>query len=130
MRLTQSQRRDLSIIGTIFAVYVLNQQVKNLINVPIIGYFLRNHFNDTMAGFGISAYANLILSFSHFSNATLSLRATMILVTFCSLLWEGIAPRFIPKSTSDILDVFAYLFGALSYWFLVTLKSKNKQLFL
>ena len=33
-----------------------------------------------------------------------------------SLAWEFIFPLFIPYSTSDIFDVFAYLLGTISYY--------------
>jgi hypothetical protein len=36
---------------------------------------------------------------------------------FCGLLWEYVTPFYRKDTTSDLLDIIAYMLGGLLFWF-------------
>ncbi len=104
-------------------LYVFNRFfVKNL-DLPIIGYLLKNHFNDFLGGFIFCCYVNAILYLSHkkMINDFGPLIIFMFLVSIC---WEFVFPLFLNYSTSDWFDVLAYMLGTILYYILLK-KSNN-----
>lgn len=125
-KLSNKQMLDLLIVCGVWFTYLLNQRFKNEVIIPFIGYFLRCHFNDFLAGFAIPAYVSFVLSISKFHINKLSLRTIMSLVAVCSIVWEGIAPIFLKRSIPDFFDIIAYLSGGFLYWYVLTLKTKKR----
>lgn len=119
MHFSFRQKADFIISIIIVAFYLINQQVKNLVRVPYIGYFLRCHFNDLMAAILFLAYINLILSISKFQTCIKNFSWILSFSCLCSIFWEGIAPLFIKNSVADIWDVLFYILGGFIYWYYI-----------
>lgn len=119
-RLTKTQRKDLYFFIWPLCVYLLNEVIKSKISTPILGYFLRCHFNDLLGGISFAAYVNFILSFSNWTTFRfVKLVHLIIQGVCCGIVWEWITPLFINTSTGDFGDVVAYVVGMIIYWFLV-----------
>lgn len=121
-RLTKTQKKDLYFFIWPICVYLLNEAVKSKISIPILGYFLRCHFNDLLGGISFAAYVNFILSFSNWTTFRfVKLVHLIIQGVCCGIVWEWITPLFINTSTGDFWDVVAYVVGMIIYWFFVVL---------
>lgn len=107
--------RNIKLLCLIAPIYLLNRRIRYNITVPFIGYLCRCHLNDFIGGIAFCIYFNFILFLSHRAPIT-KLRHLLLLMVPVSLAWEFIFPLFIPYSTSDIFDVFAYLLGTISYY--------------
>lgn len=113
----QVRKQNLVILLCITCLYCLNRfWLKKVILLPVIGYLLRCHFNDYLAGIAILAYVNLMLSLSKYCGKIISTFPKGIGVSLaCGLLWEFLLPMVFPHGTSDFLDVLSYVLGGISY---------------
>ena len=99
-------------------LYTSNRFFLKHLDIPFIGYILKNHFNDFIGGFVFSAYTDLVLVF--FGRTPIrSLWLLMLFMFGVSFLWEFLLPLFSHYSTSDIWDMAAYLLGAVLYYFVM-----------
>lgn len=132
MKLTLSQRRqlgrELRFLVPAMTVYTLNRLFKSHIDVPVLGYLCRCHLNDFIGGGVFICYTNLILIFSQ-RQPRYSAVFVVPIALAASLMWEYAAPLLLPYSTSDFLDVAAYVLGALLYMAVmrVSMLSENKS---
>ena len=118
-RLSSSQRKDLYLFIWPLCIYLINEAVKNRIFIPVLGYFLRCHFNDLLGGVSFAAYVNFILSLSNWTTFRfVKLTHVIIEGVCCGIVWELITPLFLDTSTGDFWDVVAYVAGMIIYWFL------------
>ena len=113
----QVTRRNVIILLVVTCLYCLNRfWLKKVILLPTIGYILRCHFNDFLAGTAIIAYINLMLSLSKYRGKELNTLPMGIVVSFaCGMLWEYLLPVIVPHGVSDFLDVVAYMLGGTVY---------------
>ena len=110
--------------GTIaFLIYMLNRFLLKSLNLPIISYILKNHFNDFLGGFIFCCYINALLYFSH-KKMINNFWILIIFMFLVSISWEFIFPLFLDYSISDWFDVVAYLLGTILYYLLLY-KSNN-----
>jgi hypothetical protein len=112
-----------TLILLIVPLYLLNRL---LLKDELSWSFLSSHFNDVLAGLLLLPSYNLLALVCRQHNLLL-LRFTHIL-TFTlvvGLFWEYITPLYRESSTSDPLDILAYLLGGLIYW-LVALRASQK----
>ncbi len=116
-QIRKPKKQNVIILLCCACLYCLNRfWLKKAIQLPVVGYVLRCHFNDFLAGIAILAYINLIFSISKFSNFRIITFPNGICITFsCALLWEFILPWFFPHGVSDWLDILAYVFGGMLY---------------
>lgn len=123
-------KQNAFILLFITGLYCLNRfWLKEIISLPIIGYILKCHFNDFLAGLAILAYINLLLYFSKFrKKIVFSFPIGIFISLACGLLWEYILPLIFPHGTSDPLDVFSYVFGGISYIVILHLLNHNNSL--
>ena len=99
-------------------LYVINRFYLKHLDIPYIGYLLKNHFNDFIGGFVFPSYLNLVLVLSG-RNPILKFTSLFGIMLCVSLLWEYVFPLFLSYSTSDILDVLAYMLGTILYYFVM-----------
>ena len=113
----QVTKRNIIILVCVTCLYCLNRfWLKKVISLPVIGYILRCHFNDFLAGIAINAYINLALSLSKYRDKVITSYSMAAIVSFaCGLLWEFILPFIFPHGTSDFLDVVVYVLGGVAY---------------
>lgn len=71
--------------------------------------FMRNHFNDCMAGVVLVSILNELHIF--WLKKKCSAMNAMRVVFMAALFWEYITPLYLTKSVGDIKDVVAYLAG-------------------
>lgn len=126
MRLSKKQKKDLLFFIVPLILFQVNELIKADIQIPVLGYLLRCHFNDYLGGISFAAYLNFILSMSNWTSFQLTkiqhfLAASLI----CGICWEFITPLFMPSSTGDMWDVVAYILGMLTYWFAAEVLKKN-----
>lgn len=113
----QVSKQNAIIIFSVACLYCLNRfWLKNAVAMPVIGYLLKCHFNDYLAGIAILAYINLMLSFSKYRHKVIATFPQGIIVSLsCALLWEYILPMIFPRGTSDFYDVISYVLGSITY---------------
>lgn len=101
----------------VLLLYSLNRfYLKKAVDVPIITYLLRCHFNDWLGGILIIAYINGILNLSRYREHQIATLKAAILTTFlCGIVWEYITPYLFHHGTSDFYDVIAYVIGGMTY---------------
>lgn len=108
-------KRNLTIFAIVFPVYLLNRIIKTYIEIPILGYLCNCHLNDYIGGIVFCIYLNMLLVFCRRKPVTLLSHLCIIMICV-SLLWEYLFPLILPYSTSDILDVAAYMLGTFTYY--------------
>lgn len=109
----------------VFIIYVFNRFILKSLDLPYISYFLKNHFNDFLGGILFCCYVNALL----FYNKKKLITNFFLLFSFMlivSIIWEYIFPLFLKYSTSDMLDIIAYMCGTFLYYLL--LNKYNKKL--
>ena len=82
---------------------------------------LRNHFNDYLGSIAFLAYTNIIIS--HANNKLPKIEKIVPILCcgiVCSVFWEGLMPKVLSYSTADFFDCIAYLFGAMTYWVIIS----------
>lgn len=98
-------------------LYLLNKIVfLNTINT-FLTFFLKCYFNDILAGLVIISLFNILIIIT-FSIKINKYYYILLLLLIIGLFWEY-SPKLIRKNAvSDIIDIFAYEFGGLLYWFI------------
>lgn len=109
-----------------FGLYLINRIIKSYINIPIIGYVCKCHLNDFFGGFLFCSYVNIVLLLGNRKPIT-NFFFLMLFMFGVSLSWEFIFPLFLSYSTSDFLDVVAYMLGFLTYY-IVFCRGKDDSL--
>ncbi|KMY43370.1 hypothetical protein AC622_03120 [Bacillus sp. FJAT-27916] len=118
MRLNRKQKKDLLFFIVPLILFQVNELIKADVQIPVLGYVLRCHFNDYLGGISFAAYLNFILSLSNWTSFQLTkIQHFLIAGLLCGICWELITPLFIQSSTGDFWDVIAYILGMLTYWF-------------
>lgn len=118
MRLNKKQKKDLMFFIVPLILFQVNELIKADVQIPVLGYVLRCHFNDYLGGISFAAYLNFILSLSNWTSFQLTkIQHFLIAGLLCGICWELITPLFIQSSTGDFWDVIAYILGMLTYWF-------------
>ena len=118
MRLNKRQKKDLLFFIVPLILFQVNELIKADVQIPVLGYLLRCHFNDYLGGISFAAYLNLVLSLSNWTSFRLTkVRHFLVASLFCGICWEVITPLFIKTSTGDAWDIIAYILGMLTYWY-------------
>ena len=128
MRLNKRQKKDLCFFIVPLFLFQVNEWMKAEVQIPVLGYLLRCHFNDYLGGISFAAYLNIILSMSNWTSFQLTkIQHFLAAGLFCGICWELVTPLFIHSSTGDVRDVAAYIIGMLTYWYFgIKWMSKNK----
>ena len=119
-KLCDSIRRypyNLVIILGVLSLYFLNNSYFKSHTAGIVRYIMICHFNDYLCGVLFLAYSNIFLA-----TRNLKLRKIFPIILyslFSGVFWEYVTPLYRKKSVSDWLDVFAYVLGGITYWFIV-----------
>ena len=123
-------KQNISIICVCMLLYSINRfWLKDIICQPVIGYILKCHFNDFLAGIVILAYINCLLSLSRYRNVAITSYLVGILITcICGLLWEYCFPVIFSNGVTDFYDLIAYVLGGITYiTILSSLRYYNKK---
>lgn len=104
-----------TILGiAVLLIYTIN---KLYLTDVVDTQFIKNHLNDVLAGVVLLCYINALSTISNQPKLIVTKLLTVVLITLASgLFWEYITPLYLSKSTSDPLDVIAYITGGLFYW--------------
>ncbi|WP_455660974.1 hypothetical protein [Pradoshia sp.] len=117
MRLNKKQKKDLWFFIVPLLLFQVNELIKADVQIPVLGYLLRCHFNDYLGGISFAAYLNFILSLSNWTTFQLTkIQHFLIAGLLCGICWEVITPLFMQSSTGDVWDIAAYILGMLTYW--------------
>ena len=93
--------------------------LKDTVDVPIVTYLLKSHFNDWLGGIFVIAYINGILNVSRYKKYQVTTLNMAVLITIvCGIVWECVIPYFFHHGVSDLYDVIAYVIGGVTYIFL------------
>ena len=108
---------DAAIIACILILYGLNRFIfKTVVNIPVISYLLKCHFNDWLGGIFIVAYINVILRYSRHKHRRIHTMPCVIMIeVFCGIVWEFFGPYICHHGTSDYYDILAYILGGITY---------------
>ena len=121
------RKTDVLVFVIVIVLHTINQVIKTHVDIEPLGYLLRNHFNDFLAGIAILAYINLVLSFSKW-NARIENPLIILAIGFlCGMFWEFVVPIFKKDSVSDWWDVLSYMVGAEVYRGIVFLVYGRKR---
>lgn len=119
-------RTNLLIFAVFFPVYLINRFFKSYIDIPVLGYICNCHLNDFIGGIVFCIYLNMILIFSR-KRPVASFPLLIFIMLPVALLWEYFFPLILPYSTSDFLDVIAYLLGTATYYILIRITLFKKE---
>ena len=108
-------RKNIIILLFFLTIYIFNRIFKSYIDIYIIGYICKCHLNDFIGGIVFCIYTNFVLIFNNKKPITNFIQL-FLLMLIVSLIWEYFFPLILPYSTSDILDVFSYLLGTITYY--------------
>ncbi len=123
--LRKDDKQNLLLISISAILFYVNEAVKFKVEMPYLGYLLRNHFNDFLGGVSFIAVVNVILFFSIY-NKIKRLGIILIIGAACSIVWELITPIFLKSSTGDYWDVVSYSLGFTLYWIIKRYINKDK----
>lgn len=118
-------KSDLSVIEVVAVLYLINQSVKNNVNVEFIGSFLRCYFNDIICGIAFPAYCDLLL---RTKNKSLDKLWKIVLLLFiCGIAWEIVPVIFFNHGVSDVFDIVCYIVGGMLYYFIQKEVKKSRR---
>lgn len=109
---------NISILILFVFLFLLNTIILKNINI----IFFNNHFNDFLAPFIFLSYVNIII-YMIIKKEINKLKYLILLIIFCSFMWEYIAIFLKPDSVFDIIDILCYILGTLIYWSIIKLSS-------
>lgn len=118
-------KKNKLIIFVCLSLYFLNQLIKNSISIPFLLVIVKYYWNDVICGCLIIAITNFILN--HYLGREYKIEKLMGILLFdfaCGLFWEFIIPIIREDSSSDSVDILAYLLGGIVYWLCV----KNERI--
>jgi hypothetical protein len=121
---TEDDKQNVFFILLSAILFYINELIKFKVDVPYLGYLLRNHYNDFWGGFSFMALLNVILLFSKY-NKIKKLTIILLFGLMCSIFWEVITPIFLVTSTGDFWDFVSYILGFSFYWLIKKLKNKD-----
>lgn len=121
----KDDKQNLLLVVVSAILFYTNEAVKFKVEVPYLGYLLRNHFNDFLGGVSFIALVNAILFFSIY-NKIKKLGIILIIGVGCSIVWELITPIFLDSSTGDFWDAVSYSLGFTLYWMIKRFINKDK----
>lgn len=81
-----------------------------------IKYFLNCYLNDILGATVFLLYLSIVLSFFK-KKFTFKLIHVESIILTCGILWEYVTPFYRKDTVSDPIDLFAYIFGALLFWY-------------
>lgn len=105
---------NLYIILLVSCLYMINQVLKNSIDIFFLGMFFRSYYNDILCGVAFPAYCNCLLK--RIGRTINYFWQIIISMFFCGLVWEIIPPVFLKFGVSDIIDIICYEAGGIIYW--------------
>ena len=116
-------KKHILVLIVAMTIYILNRFVLKGLEIQYLDYILKNHFGDYIGGLVFCIYLNMILVIGKRKpiNKFWIIFTIMFLI---SVLWEYFFPMFLEYSTSDPLDIVAYMFGTITY-FLLFYKQNN-----
>lgn len=115
----------LSILSVSSLLYLFNNIIFKKITIGFINYFFICYFNDILAPIWILSYSNILLSEN--KKEMVKLSVTLSFTFCCGLIWEFFTPLIKKTSVTDIIDLFAYLFGGLIFWYIQKLYLNNNK---
>lgn len=119
------KKENLILIMIIFCLYVLNQNIKNIIPIKFIRWFAMCYFNDIIGSMGFIAYCNII---TDFYNKEIRKLWQILTVLLCSgIFWEYITPLYRKDTITDVWDIGAYMFGGVIYWMIEQIFSRREE---
>ncbi len=98
-------------------IYIINRFILKNLEIPYISYLLKNHLGDYIGGIVFCIYLNVIL-FIGKRKPINKFGIIFTIMLFVSILWEYFFPLFLKYSTSDLLDIIAYMLGTITYYLL------------
>lgn len=81
-----------------------------------IKYFLNCYLNDILGAIVFLLYLSIVLSFLK-KKFTFKLIYVESIILTCGILWEYVTPFYRKDTVSDPIDLFAYIFGGLLFWY-------------
>lgn len=104
----------------------INQGCRGYVADGLLRDFLYGYFNDYVGSISFIAACNIGLNW-----LGLGLRrwyAIVLLMVASGVYWEYITPIYRNDVTADVLDIVAYILGGLTYWLIVFLYNRNKNI--
>lgn len=108
-------KADAALLILGLCVYAFNRFLfKQLVrDIPVIGYFFKNYFNDLLGGFCFVAFLDFVLkNETEGGRAITKVYQAGLTGFFCGILWEYIFPLIYPKGTTDPADIVMYTAGS------------------
>ena len=107
-------------------LYGMNHIMKPWYNNEIISLFMNGYFNDILAGLFLISFTNVLLYKVNKSIHKLVHIETYLLIV--GIFWEYITPLYKTNSTSDPIDILAYMLGGFVYWSMNKYRMKGRLL--
>ena len=98
-------------------LYGMNHIMKPWYNNEIISLFMNGYFNDILAGLFLISFTNVLLY--KVNKSIHKLVHIEIYLLIVGIFWEYITPLYKTNSTSDPIDILAYMLGGFVYWSII-----------
>ena len=108
--------RSIIYIMVLSSICLLNKYHILYCDDGTIMYFMRCDFNDIFGSVVFLLILALVLSILHIK-INVKLLHVLIFMLFIGILWEYVTPLYRSDTTTDVFDIFAYLSGALLFWY-------------
>lgn len=79
--------------------------------------FMQCYFNDMMGCAGFLLAVGVVVTFAR--PVRVRLYQVLLFTLANGLFWEYVTPLYRTDTTTDVLDLAAYLFGSLIYWYVL-----------
>ena len=104
----------------------LNQSVKNDIENDMLRFFMCCYFNDIFGSIAFVSIINMLCIIEGYHEINKFVYIEIIMFS-AGLFWEYVTPLFREDTTSDILDLLAYLLGGFLYWIISRVICSRKK---
>lgn len=98
------------------SICIINKFKIVTVDNEYIKYFINCYLNDILGTIVFLLYLSIILSFLKKKFIFKLIHVESIILT-CGILWEYVTPFYRKDTVSDPIDLFAYIFGGLLFWY-------------
>lgn len=98
------------------SIYIINKLKFINVGNEYIKYFLNGYLNDIVGAIVFLLYLSIVLSYLK-KTFVFKLCHVQSIILICGILWEYVTPIYRNDTVSDPIDILAYLFGGILFWF-------------
>ena len=99
------------------SIYIINKSKSINVENEYIKYFFNGYLNDIVGTIVFLLYLSIVLSYLK-KTFVFKLIHIESITLICGILWEYVTPIYRNDTVSDPIDILAYLFGGILFWYI------------